>query len=222
MSSSMVTYASISFDSDLPPWGFHLISDAEPQSPEYLAPSNDEIPVKDQHLPADALPTARSPGYVADSDPLEEDPEEDPTDYPADKGYDDEEEEESSKNDDDEEEEKEASEEDDEEEEHLAPADSTLPAIDSVLSVEETEPFETDESAATPPPPPAISPRIVIPLSSTRLRRARIYVQPYTPPSPSTKALILDPTYARAPLSYRAAIVQLRAASPSTYHPLLP
>ncbi|GKE04881.1 hypothetical protein Tco_1396899, partial [Tanacetum coccineum] len=157
---------------------------------------------------------------------------------------DEEEEEESSKNDDDEEEEKEAYEEDNEEEGHLAPADSTLPAIDSVPSVKETEPFEIDESAATPPPLP-ISPRLVVPLSSTRLRRARISVQPHTPPSPSTKALILEyafaptppsplpsplsplsfplfripslplllphlhtsPTYARAPLSYRASIV---------------
>ncbi|GJU99639.1 putative reverse transcriptase domain-containing protein [Tanacetum coccineum] len=41
-----------------------------------------------------------------------------------------------------------------EEEEHLAHADSTavaLPAIDQATSAEETEPFETDESAATPP-----------------------------------------------------------------------
>ncbi|GJY11947.1 hypothetical protein Tco_0381256 [Tanacetum coccineum] len=103
MSSSTVTYTSISFDSDLPPWGFHLISDAEPYSPkaapqsqeqappspdyvpgteymEYLAPSNDEIPVEDQPLPADASPIALSPGYVADYDPLEEDLKEDPAD----------------------------------------------------------------------------------------------------------------------------------------------
>ncbi|GKG53526.1 hypothetical protein Tco_0554926, partial [Tanacetum coccineum] len=100
-----------------------------------LAPSNDEIPVEDQPLPVDASPTALSPSYVADLDP-DEDPEEDPANYPADGG--DEEEEESSKDDDDEE----------EEEEHLAPADSTLPAIDFVPSAEEKEPFETDESAA--------------------------------------------------------------------------
>ncbi|GJZ90095.1 hypothetical protein Tco_0662022 [Tanacetum coccineum] len=144
MSSSMVTYTSISSYSDLPPWGFHLISDAEPQSPEavslspeqaslspdyvpgpeypeYLAPSDDDIPVEDQPLPTDASPTTLSPGYVADSDP-EEDLEEDPTDYPADGGDDDEEEE--------------ASEDDeDEESEHLALANSTaLPAIDLVPS----------------------------------------------------------------------------------------
>nr|GEZ53505.1 hypothetical protein [Tanacetum cinerariifolium] len=47
---------------------------------------------------------------------------------------------------------------DDEEEEHLAPADYIAiasPVIDLVPSVEETEPFETDESVATPPLPPA-------------------------------------------------------------------
>nr|GEY84218.1 reverse transcriptase domain-containing protein [Tanacetum cinerariifolium] len=45
--------------------------------------------------------------------------------------------------------------EEDEEEEHLALADSTavgLPAVDHAPSAEETEPFETDESATTPPP----------------------------------------------------------------------
>ncbi|GKC73853.1 hypothetical protein Tco_1119736, partial [Tanacetum coccineum] len=47
---------------------------------------------------------------------------------------------------------------DEEEEEHPAPADFTavaLPAIDQAPSAEETEPFETDESAATQPPHPA-------------------------------------------------------------------
>nr|GFD62232.1 hypothetical protein [Tanacetum cinerariifolium] len=41
-----------------------------------------------QPLPADASPTALSPGYVVDSDPEkdEQDPKEDPADYPADRG----------------------------------------------------------------------------------------------------------------------------------------
>ncbi|GJX41756.1 hypothetical protein Tco_0256746 [Tanacetum coccineum] len=162
MSSSTVTYSSISSDSNLPPWGFHLISDVEPQSPEeapqspkqappsldyvpgpeyleYLAPSDDEIPVEDQPLRADASPTALSLGYIDDSDP-KEGPEEDPEEDPANKGDDDEEEEESSEDDD--EEEEEASEEDeDEEEEHLALVDS-----------------------ATPPSPPR-SPYTIVPLS---------------------------------------------------------
>ncbi|GJV03834.1 putative reverse transcriptase domain-containing protein, partial [Tanacetum coccineum] len=48
----------------------------EPDYPEYLASSDDDIPVEYQPLPADASPVALSPGYIADSD-LEED-EEDP------------------------------------------------------------------------------------------------------------------------------------------------
>ncbi|GJU79564.1 hypothetical protein Tco_1281929, partial [Tanacetum coccineum] len=87
--------------------GFHLISDAEPQSPEaapqspeqappsldyvhgpeyleYLALSDNEISVEDQPLPTDASPTAVSPGCVADYKPLEEDPKEDPEEDPAD------------------------------------------------------------------------------------------------------------------------------------------
>ncbi|GJW01074.1 hypothetical protein Tco_1556325 [Tanacetum coccineum] len=58
-----------------------------------MVPSNDEVPIEDQPLPADASPTTLSPGYVADSDPSEEDPEEDPkedpAEYPADGGEDD-------------------------------------------------------------------------------------------------------------------------------------
>nr|GFD39405.1 hypothetical protein [Tanacetum cinerariifolium] len=44
-----------------------------------------------------------------------------------------------------------------EEEDHPAPADSVVvapTAADQAPSAEETEPFETDESAATPPPHP--------------------------------------------------------------------
>ncbi|GKA29640.1 hypothetical protein Tco_0715885, partial [Tanacetum coccineum] len=52
----------------------------EPEYPEYLVPSDDEAHWEDHSLPADALPVALSPGYVADSDP-EKDPEEDHADY---------------------------------------------------------------------------------------------------------------------------------------------
>nr|GEV63796.1 hypothetical protein [Tanacetum cinerariifolium] len=61
----------------------------EPEYPEYLAPSDDELPLENQLLPTDASPIAASPDYVADSD-LEEDPEKDPeddqADYPTDGG----------------------------------------------------------------------------------------------------------------------------------------
>ncbi|GJU53149.1 hypothetical protein Tco_1226863 [Tanacetum coccineum] len=113
--------------------------------PEYLAPSDEEILVEDQpYIVADS-PIALSPGYVADSD-LEEDSEDGPVDYPADESDDDDDD----SSDNDKEEETSA----EEEEEHLALADSVFaPVVDHVPSSEETEPFETDESVATPSSP---------------------------------------------------------------------
>nr|GEV65593.1 putative reverse transcriptase domain-containing protein [Tanacetum cinerariifolium] len=179
---------------------------------------------------ADASPTADSPGYIADSEPIkddfEEDLEMDLVNYTVDG-----EDEESSDN-------------DKEEEKHLAPTGSALPISDYVPSSEEMKPFKTDESAATPP-----SPQTIIPFSQTSLRRARKTVRPQPPMTASTKALIAEyaaaptpllpppsplspwssllpripslplplpltrplhtsPTYARAPLSYRASMVQ--------------
>ncbi|GKA99143.1 hypothetical protein Tco_0827080, partial [Tanacetum coccineum] len=114
---------------------------------------DDALPAKEQPLPAAASPTTESPGYVPESDPEkdpeeddEEDPEEDPADYPANRGDDGDDEESSDDDDDDDE---------DEKEEHLAPTNPAAVAflVDQDLSDEETEPFETDESVATPPSP---------------------------------------------------------------------
>ncbi|GJS55506.1 hypothetical protein Tco_0628868 [Tanacetum coccineum] len=52
----------------------------EPVYPEFMPPEDEAFPAEEQPLPAAVSPTADSPGYIADSD-LEEDPEEDPTDY---------------------------------------------------------------------------------------------------------------------------------------------
>ncbi|GJS90464.1 hypothetical protein Tco_0773100, partial [Tanacetum coccineum] len=145
----------------------------KPVYPEFMPPEDEILPAEEQPLPAADSPTADSPGYIPESDPEEdpeedddEDPEEDPADYPADGGDDGDDEDEPS--DDDEDEEVDIEADDEEEEEHPAPADSTavaLPAIDQAPSAEETEPFETDESAATPPPHPAyrVTARISIP-----------------------------------------------------------
>ncbi|GJZ00690.1 hypothetical protein Tco_0518119, partial [Tanacetum coccineum] len=115
-----------------------------------------------------------TPDYVPESDPEadpeeddDEDPEEDPVDYPADGGDDGDDEEGSSEDDEDDDVDMEADR-DEEEEEHPAPADSVvfaLPTVDQAPSTEETEPFETDESMATPPPHPAyhVTSRISIP-----------------------------------------------------------
>ncbi|GKD11516.1 putative reverse transcriptase domain-containing protein [Tanacetum coccineum] len=133
----------------------------EPEYPEYLVPSDDEAPIEDQSLPADASPVA----YVADSDP-EEDPEEDPkedhADYPADREDD---EDEPSDDDDDNDDMDDEDEEpfEDEKEEHLAPADSpAIPVIDLVPSAGDTEAVKAEEPVPT-------SPRTRVPFSQTRL-----------------------------------------------------
>ncbi|GKE85030.1 hypothetical protein Tco_1558772 [Tanacetum coccineum] len=139
----------------------------EPEYPEYLVSSDVEAPLDDQPLPADASPTALSPGYVADFDPNEdpeEDPEEDHTDYHADGGDGDDEPLDDDDDDDDTDDEDEKpfkDEDDDEEEEYLAPTDSSdVPAVDPVPLSGDTEAFETDESAPTP-----TSPQIRIPFT---------------------------------------------------------
>ncbi|GKC82940.1 hypothetical protein Tco_1138657, partial [Tanacetum coccineum] len=97
---------------------------------------------------ADASPTALSPGYIVDSNPKDES-KDGPTNYPADGGDDDDDSSRDHTN-----EEEESSEKVEEEEKHLASTESTAIslAVGHVPSAEETEPFETDESTATPPP----------------------------------------------------------------------
>ncbi|GKB87983.1 hypothetical protein Tco_0960255 [Tanacetum coccineum] len=139
-----------------------------PEYPEYLAPSDEEVPMEDQPYVVDDLPIALSPCYAADSDP-EEDSKDGLVDYPADGGDDNDDE---SSNDDEE-----------EDDEHLAPTDSVVaPVVDHVPSFEETEPFETDESAATLPSPPACH------------TTARISIRPEAPmPFPSEEEIPSPP-----------------------------
>ncbi|GKA31350.1 reverse transcriptase domain-containing protein [Tanacetum coccineum] len=110
--------------------------------------------MEDQPLPADASPTALSPGYIADFDPEEdeEDPEEDPADHPVDRGDNDDNE---SSDDDDDDDDVVKDEEDEEEEEHLA-RPTLLLYLYMILSpqAKDTEAFKIDESASTPPTSP--------------------------------------------------------------------
>ncbi|GJW62991.1 hypothetical protein Tco_0114875 [Tanacetum coccineum] len=189
----------------------------ELEHPEYHVPSDDDMQVEDQPYYDDASPTAESPGYIADSDLMEEDsidypdkpddddedpeddPEEDHTDYPTDGGDGDDEpsgdDTDDDDADDDDEEPFEDEEDDEEEEEHLAPADSSaIPVVDPVPSAGDTEAFETDESAPTPRPP-----QIRIPFAQTRLRRARKTVRPEPPMSASMEARIAEHAAAPTP-----------------------
>nr|GEV78394.1 hypothetical protein [Tanacetum cinerariifolium] len=231
----------------------------EPVYPEFMPAEDDILPAEEQPLPAAASPTIESD--------LDEDPKEDPVDYPADGGDEGDDEDESSDDDEDDdidiegdEEEDESSnddkdddiniEGDEEEDEYLAPADFTtvaLLATDHASSSEETEPFETDESTATPPPHHAyritarmsIRPQTPISLpSDTEI--ARLMAIPTPPPSPlsplssplpqipSPPLPLLsppptDPTYEEAPLGYREARLRWKAEReeiPEAYMPL--
>ncbi|GJU15103.1 hypothetical protein Tco_1143069 [Tanacetum coccineum] len=155
-----------------------------PEYPEHLASSNEEVPIEDQPYDVADSPIALSPGYVANLD-LEEDYEDGPVDYPTDGGDGDDDD-----SSDDDKEDEDALEE--EEDEHLALADSVIaPVVDHVPSSEETELFETDESAATPPSPPAcrttarisIRPDAPMPFPSEE-EVERLLALPPPPPSP--------------------------------------
>ncbi|GJV44944.1 hypothetical protein Tco_1429480 [Tanacetum coccineum] len=231
-----------------------------PPSPDYVpGPEhvNDEIVVEDQPYAKDASPTAQSPDYVPESDPEadpeeddDEDPEEDPVDYPADGGDDGDDEEGSSEDDEDDDMDIEADDQE-EEEEHPTPADSVvvaLPATDKAPSTEETEPFETDESAATPPLHPAyrVTARISIPAPVPTPVWSNVEVAillaistpPSSPLSPWSSPLpqipfsslplspplpVLSPAPTSSPihsLGYRAAMIQMRVEAASTSHSL--
>ncbi|GJX41730.1 hypothetical protein Tco_0256720 [Tanacetum coccineum] len=140
---------------------------------------------------------------------------------------------------------------DEEEEEHPTLTDSTavaLPTIDQAPSAEETEPFETDESAATPPPHTAyhVTARISIPSpiptpvwsDAEVARLLAISTPPLSPLSPWSSPLpqipspplpvsspvpVLSPSPPASPirlLGYRAAMIRLRAEAASTSHSL--
>nr|GFB20719.1 hypothetical protein [Tanacetum cinerariifolium]GFB20752.1 hypothetical protein [Tanacetum cinerariifolium] len=169
-----------------PPSPIEITNVPDPEYPEYLAPSDDEAPLENQPLPADASPIAASPDYVADSEP-EEDLEDDQADYPADGGdgnykpFDDDDDD----TDDEDPEEEPFEEDDEEEEEYPAPADSpVVPIVDLVLSARETEALEADEPTHAPGSP------ISILFFQTRLRRERKTVRPKPPMSASMEACI--------------------------------
>nr|GEX20030.1 putative reverse transcriptase domain-containing protein [Tanacetum cinerariifolium] len=210
---------------------------SEPEYLEYLAPSDDEAPLEDQPLPADASSIAASPDYVADSDPKEE-PDDDQADYPADRGDGDDEPSNDDNDDDTDDEDPEEEPFEEDEEEHPALADSSaVPIRDLILLARETEALEAVEHTHEPGSP------ISIPFSQTRLRRARKTVRPKPPMSASIEACIArqatllspplpipslplplpsllttSPTDTGAPLGYRAAGIRMRALLLSTSH----
>ncbi|GJW80575.1 hypothetical protein Tco_0144550, partial [Tanacetum coccineum] len=174
-----------------------------------------------------------------EADPEEDDdegPEEDPVDYPDDGGDDGDDEDESSEDDEDDDE-VDIEADDEEDEEHPAPVDPTvvaLPAADQAPSVEETEPFETDKSAATPPHPAyRVTTRISIPApvptpvwSDAEVPRVfAISIPPSSPLSPRSSPLPQIPSLPLPPIPSPKLLVSpplpLRAEAASTSY-LLP
>nr|GEW41465.1 hypothetical protein [Tanacetum cinerariifolium] len=177
---------------------------SEPVYLEFMPLEDDVLPAEEQPLPAAISPTADSPGYITESDleedPKEddEDPEEDLADYPTDR------------EDDDDEEESSGDDANDEEEEHPDLTDSIPPppvhrTITRISIIAQAHvPFlskaEVERLLALPTPPPSSLTSYSSPLP-----------QIPSPPLPAS------PTH---PLGYRAAMIRLRAKSPSTSHPL--
>ncbi|GJZ97363.1 hypothetical protein Tco_0669816 [Tanacetum coccineum] len=216
--SSAVTYTSVSSDSNGPAsWGILLVNASElpemdpyekPEHLKYHAPSDDDIQVEDQPYVNDASSTAESPGYIADSDSMEEDTDEDSIDYPD--------EPEDGEEDDDEDPEEDHSEEHEPEDDHEdddtddddaeptedddtddddAPVDSSMvPVVDPVPLAKDTEAFETDEARKTVRLEPPMS-------ASMEACIAEHAVAPIPPTSPA---------YDQAPLGHKAAMIHMR------------
>ncbi|GJR19105.1 putative reverse transcriptase domain-containing protein [Tanacetum coccineum] len=198
-------YAYIMAAYQVPPSPDYIPGPEEPQSPPPLdfvpelmypnyMPQEDEIlPAEEQPLPVAASPTADPPGYVlgSDSEEDDEDPEEDPANYPTNRDDDDDEE---------------------EEEEHPAPVDSVPPVHrmtarisirdEPSLSLPPREEVERLLALTTPPPSP------LTPLSSPLPH----IPSPSFPASPPASPILL--------LGYQAAMIRLRAETPSTSPPL--
>ncbi|GKA57816.1 putative reverse transcriptase domain-containing protein [Tanacetum coccineum] len=168
----------------------------EPEHPEYHTPSDDDIQVEDQPYADNASPTAESPGYIADSDLIEEDTDEDSIDYPdepedgEEDNYEDPEEDPSEEHkpkddndDDDTDDEDEEPIEDEEEEEHPASADSSVIPVTYLCRARKTVRLE-------PPMLASIEERIVEHVAT-----------PIPPTSPS---------YDHEPLGHRAAMICMR------------
>nr|GEW98963.1 hypothetical protein [Tanacetum cinerariifolium] len=173
---STATYTAASPSPDYVPGPEYLPAPEFIPEPVYpmLMPSEDEILAAEElPLPTVVSPTADSPGDDDDDEDESSDNDEDDDDVDI-----------------------EEDEDEDEEEEHIAPADFiavALPAFDHAPFAEEIEPFEIDESVATPPPYPAYC------------VTARMSIRPQTPisfPSDTEIAILMAiPTPPPSPLS---------------------
>ncbi|GJX06216.1 putative reverse transcriptase domain-containing protein [Tanacetum coccineum] len=209
----------------------------KPVYPEFMPPEDEVFPAEEQPLPAVVSPTTDLPGYIANSDPKEdeEDLEEDPIDYPADGGDDDDDDDDESSDDNEDDESSDDNEDDDddveedkdeeEEEEHPAPTVSVPPPVQRVLARmsirdEPPTPFWSEAEIARllpiPSPPPSL-----LSLWSSPLPQIPLPPLPVSPPLPRAEAPSTSHSLPLPPpiiLSHtRASVAMMRDAAPSTY-----
>nr|GEU55657.1 zinc finger BED domain-containing protein RICESLEEPER 2 [Tanacetum cinerariifolium] len=158
-----------------------------------MPPEDDVLPDEEQLLPAAISPTADSPGYIPKSDPKEV-PEEDDEDLEEDPAN------------------YPSNREDDDEEEDDSSGDDADDEEDDEDEDEEEEEEEEEHQAPADSVPPPVN-RVT----------ARMSVRAQTPISLLSETevarLLAIPTLPSSPLSPLAAMIRLRAESPSTSHP---
>ncbi|GKA25184.1 hypothetical protein Tco_0711217 [Tanacetum coccineum] len=227
------------------PYAYVVAAFQAPSSPDYVPGPGVTNPSPELFLMRGYVPESNPEEDSEEDD--DEDPKEDPNDYPADGGDDDDDEDESS-DDDEDDNDVDIEEDKEEEEhlapaDSIAVA---FPAVEHAPSAKETELFETDKSAATSPPHPAypVTARMSIRDEPPtpfwpEAKIARLLAIPSPPPSPlslwssplpqipspplpvsspvpvSPPPLPASPTYL---LGYKAAMIRLRAETPSTSH----
>ncbi|GJR02869.1 putative reverse transcriptase domain-containing protein [Tanacetum coccineum] len=158
-----------------------------PEHPEHHDSSEENMPVEDQPDAEDA----DSHGFLADSDPMEDDTDAGSIDYPDEPGV---------GEDDDEDPEEDPSEEHESEDEPFEDSD-------------ETKPFEEDETAATPPSPGRRGARITVRPQPPMAASTQALIDAFATGSPSSPPPI-NPTYDQAPLGHRAAMIRMKDAIP--------
>ncbi|GJS91001.1 reverse transcriptase domain-containing protein [Tanacetum coccineum] len=184
------------------PRGIHVAADVAVEN--IAKPGLGQARTRDLGIYADDASRPRllkSPGYIADSDSMEEDTDADSIDYPNDledgeedddKDPEEDPSEEHDPEDDDDDDEDEEPTENKEEEEHPAPTDSSaVPVIDPVPSARDTEAFETDETV-----------RLEIPISALHGGTHCLSLLPPPIPTPTI--------YYQAPISHGQAMIRMR------------
>nr|GEV06404.1 reverse transcriptase domain-containing protein [Tanacetum cinerariifolium] len=169
---------------------------SEPENPEYHAPSDDDIQVEDQPHADDASPTAESPGYIADSDLMDEDDDEDP--------------EEDLEEDPSEEHEPEDDNEDPNKENEPEDEDTKEPSEDS----DETGPFKEDETAVTPPPPRHRGARISVRPQKPMATSTQALIDAFADGSSPLPLPPTSPAYDQAQLGHRTTMIYMRGDIP--------